>query len=80
MKGNVANIPNHTGGLITYMRTDSLIFQLLQQLLLKKLLKMSMEKITHFQNQELLQINCKKGAQKRLHRAIRPVDMEFKTI
>ena len=47
-EGNVANIPNHTGGLDNlYENWLFKSFNPLQTTAAKKLLKMSMEKITH---------------------------------
>jgi DNA topoisomerase-1 len=38
-EGNVGNIPNHTGGLITYMRTDSLNLSTLATSAAKKVIE-----------------------------------------
>ena len=75
-EGNTANIPNHTGGLITYMRTDSLNLSTVATTAAKKLLKKSMVKIMLFQNQELS--NQQQKVHKRHMKQFVPVDMSLK--
>ncbi|MGJ0310013.1 type I DNA topoisomerase [Aliarcobacter cryaerophilus] len=75
-EGNVANIPNHTGGLITYMRTDSLNLSTVATTAAKKVIEdeygsdYSLAKPRAFKS-------TAKGAQE-AHEAIRPVDMSLK--
>ena len=75
-EGNVANIPNHTGGLITYMRTDSLNLSNVATTAAKKVIEdeygsdYSLSKPRAFKS-------TAKGAQE-AHEAIRPVDMSLK--
>ncbi|MEN5388210.1 type I DNA topoisomerase [Aliarcobacter skirrowii] len=75
-EGNVANIPNHTGGLITYMRTDSLNLSTVATTAAKKVIEdeygsdYSLSKPRAFKS-------TAKGAQE-AHEAIRPVDMSLK--
>ncbi|RXJ95507.1 DNA topoisomerase I [Arcobacter sp. AHV-9/2010] len=75
-EGNTANIPNHTGGLITYMRTDSLNLSTVATTAAKKVIEdeygsdYSLSKPRAFKS-------TAKGAQE-AHEAIRPVDMSLK--
>ena len=75
-EGNVSNIPNHTGGLITYMRTDSLNLSTVATTAAKKVIEdeygsdYSLSKPRAFKS-------TAKGAQE-AHEAIRPVDMSLK--
>jgi len=75
-EGNVANIPNHTGGLITYMRTDSLNLSTLATSAAKKVIEDEYGKEYALAKPRLFKSNTK-GAQE-AHEAIRPVDMSLK--
>jgi DNA topoisomerase I len=76
-EGNVdKNIPNHTGGLITYMRTDSVNLSTLATSMAKEVI------IAEYGNEFALKSpriykSTSKGAQE-AHEAIRPVDLTLK--
>ncbi len=75
-EGNVGNIPGHTGGLITYMRTDSLNLSKVATSAAKEVIEAeygkeySLAKPRHYKSKA-------KGAQE-AHEAIRPVDLALK--
>ncbi len=75
-EGNVGNIPNHTGGLITYMRTDSLNLSTVATSAAKKVIEeeygseYSLAKPRAYKS-------TSKGAQE-AHEAIRPVNLALK--
>ena len=75
-EGNVGNIPNHSGGLITYMRTDSLNLSSLATSDAKKVIdaeygsEYSLDKPRAYKGKS-------KGAQE-AHEAIRPVNLALK--
>ena len=75
-EGNVANIPNHTGGLITYMRTDSLNLSTLATSMAKKVIEDEYGKDYALSKPRAFKSTAK-GAQE-AHEAIRPVDMSLK--
>ncbi|RXJ80593.1 DNA topoisomerase I [Aliarcobacter skirrowii] len=75
-EGNVANIPNHTGGLITYMRTDSLNLSTLATSMAKKVIEEEYGKDYSLAKPRAFKSTAK-GAQE-AHEAIRPVDMSLK--
>ena len=75
-EGNVANIPNHTGGLITYMRTDSLNLSTLATSMAKKVIEEEYGKDYALSKPRAFKSTAK-GAQE-AHEAIRPVDMSLK--
>jgi len=75
-EGNTANIPNHTGGLITYMRTDSLNLSTLATSAAKKVIEDEYGK-EYALNKPRIFTTKSKGAQE-AHEAIRPVDMSLK--
>ena len=75
-EGNVANIPNHTGGLITYMRTDSLNLSTLATSMAKKVIEEEYGKDYSLSKPRAFKSTAK-GAQE-AHEAIRPVDMSLK--
>ncbi|PRM98245.1 type I DNA topoisomerase [Aliarcobacter cryaerophilus] len=75
-EGNVANIPNHTGGLITYMRTDSLNLSTLATTAAKKVIEEEYGKDYSLSKPRAFKSTAK-GAQE-AHEAIRPVDMSLK--
>lgn len=75
-EGNVANIPNHTGGLITYMRTDSLNLSTLATSAAKKVIEEEYGKDYSLAKPRAFKSTAK-GAQE-AHEAIRPVDMSLK--
>lgn len=75
-EGNVSNIPNHTGGLITYMRTDSLNLSTVATSAAKKVIED--EYGVEYTLKSARVYNTKaKGAQE-AHEAIRPVNMALK--
>lgn len=75
-EGNVSNIPNHTGGLITYMRTDSLNLSTVATSAAKKVIED--EYGLEYTLKSARVYNTKaKGAQE-AHEAIRPVNMALK--
>lgn len=75
-EGNVGNIPNHTGGLITYMRTDSLNLSTVATKAAKEVIdniygpEYSLSKPRVYKSKA-------KGAQE-AHEAIRPVNMALR--
>ncbi|MCT7406058.1 type I DNA topoisomerase [Aliarcobacter cryaerophilus] len=75
-EGNVANIPNHTGGLITYMRTDSLNLSTVATTSAKKVIEDEYGKDYSLAKPRAFKSTAK-GAQE-AHEAIRPVDMSLK--
>lgn len=75
-EGNVANIPNHTGGLITYMRTDSLNLSTVATTAAKKVIEDEYGKDYSLVKPRAFKSTAK-GAQE-AHEAIRPVDMSLK--
>ncbi|PRN00908.1 type I DNA topoisomerase [Aliarcobacter cryaerophilus] len=75
-EGNVANIPNHTGGLITYMRTDSLNLSTVATTAAKKVIEYEYGKDYSLAKPRVFKSTAK-GAQE-AHEAIRPVDMSLK--
>ncbi|WWW11909.1 type I DNA topoisomerase [Arcobacter cryaerophilus gv. pseudocryaerophilus] len=75
-EGNVANIPNHTGGLITYMRTDSLNLSTVATTVAKKVIEDEYGKDYSLAKPRAFKSTAK-GAQE-AHEAIRPVDMSLK--
>ncbi|HKM18545.1 MAG TPA: type I DNA topoisomerase, partial [Aliarcobacter sp.] len=75
-EGNVANIPNHTGGLITYMRTDSVNLSTLATSAAKKVIEDEYGKDYSLAKPRAFKSTAK-GAQE-AHEAIRPVDMSLK--
>ncbi|MGJ0359132.1 type I DNA topoisomerase [Aliarcobacter cryaerophilus] len=75
-EGNVANIPNHTGGLITYMRTDSLNLSTVATTAAKKVIEEEYGKDYSLSKPRAFKSTAK-GAQE-AHEAIRPVDMSLK--
>ena len=75
-EGNVANIPNHTGGLITYMRTDSLNLSTVATTAAKKVIEEEHGKDYSLSKPRAFKSTAK-GAQE-AHEAIRPVDMSLK--
>ena len=75
-EGNVANIPNHTGGLITYMRTDSLNLSTVATTAAKKVIEDEYGKDYSLSKPRAFKSTAK-GAQE-AHEAIRPVDMSLK--
>ena len=75
-EGNVGNIPNHTGGLITYMRTDSLNLSTVATTAAKKVIEDEYGKDYSLAKPRAFKSTAK-GAQE-AHEAIRPVDMSLK--
>lgn len=75
-EGNVANIPNHTGGLITYMRTDSLNLSNVATSAAKKVIEDEYGVEFALKNPRVYSTKSK-GAQE-AHEAIRPVNMALK--
>lgn len=75
-EGNTANIPNHTGGLITYMRTDSLNLSTLATSMAKTVIESEFGKEYALKTPRFYKSKAK-GAQE-AHEAIRPVDMSLK--
>ena len=75
-EGNVANIPNHTGGLITYMRTDSLNLSTVATTAAKKVIEDEYGSDYSLAKPRVFKSTAK-GAQE-AHEAIRPVDMSLK--
>ncbi len=75
-EGNTANIPNHTGGLITYMRTDSLNLSTLATSMAKTVIEDEYGKDYALAKPRAFK-SSSKGAQE-AHEAIRPVDMSLK--
>ena len=75
-EGNVGNIPNHTGGLITYMRTDSLNLSTVATSAAKKVIENEYGKEYTLAKPRAYRSKAK-GAQE-AHEAIRPVNMALK--
>ncbi|WP_419771169.1 MAG: type I DNA topoisomerase [Candidatus Marinarcus sp.] len=75
-EGNVGNIPNHTGGLITYMRTDSLNLSTVATSAAKEVIEAQYGKEYALAKPRLYKAKSK-GAQE-AHEAIRPVNMALK--
>ncbi|MBL3519158.1 type I DNA topoisomerase [Aliarcobacter lanthieri] len=75
-EGNTANIPNHTGGLITYMRTDSLNLSTIATTAAKSVIEEEYG-IDYTLKKPRVYTTKSKGAQE-AHEAIRPVDMSLK--
>jgi DNA topoisomerase I len=75
-EGNVGNIPNHTGGLITYMRTDSLNLSTVATSAAKEVITEEYGKEYALSKPRVYKSKAK-GAQE-AHEAIRPVDMALK--
>jgi len=75
-EGNISNIPNHTGGLITYMRTDSLNLSSLAINDTNKLVKSDFGDEYCLKSPRVYKSKSK-GAQE-AHEAIRPVQMSLK--
>ena len=75
-EGNVGNIPNHTGGLITYMRTDSLNLSTVATSAAKEVIEEEYGKEYSLSKPRVYKSKAK-GAQE-AHEAIRPVDMALK--
>ncbi len=75
-EGNVGNIPNHTGGLITYMRTDSLNLSKVATSAAKEVIENEYGKEYALAKPRVYRSKAK-GAQE-AHEAIRPVNMALK--
>lgn len=75
-EGNVGNIPNHTGGLITYMRTDSLNLSNLATTAAKQVIEEEYGKEFSLSKPRVYTTKSK-GAQE-AHEAIRPVNLALK--
>ncbi|MGB0989694.1 MAG: type I DNA topoisomerase [Halarcobacter sp.] len=75
-EGNVGNIPNHTGGLITYMRTDSLNLSKVATSAAKEVIEAEYGKEYSLAKPRAYKSKAK-GAQE-AHEAIRPVNMALK--
>ncbi|WP_417328397.1 type I DNA topoisomerase [Halarcobacter sp.] len=75
-EGNVGNIPNHTGGLITYMRTDSLNLSKVATSAAKEVIEAEYGKEYSLSKPRAYKSKAK-GAQE-AHEAIRPVNMALK--
>lgn len=75
-EGNVGNIPNHTGGLITYMRTDSLNLSKVATSAAKEVIEAEYGKEYSLKSPRVYKSKAK-GAQE-AHEAIRPVNMALK--
>ena len=75
-EGNVGNIPNHTGGLITYMRTDSLNLSKVATSAAKEVIEKEYGKDYSLSKPRVYKSKAK-GAQE-AHEAIRPVNMALK--
>ena len=75
-EGNVGNIPNHTGGLITYMRTDSLNLSNVATSAAKEVIEQEYGKEYSLSKPRVYKSKAK-GAQE-AHEAIRPVDMALR--
>ena len=74
-EGNIQNIPNHTGGLITYMRTDSLNLSKIATSAAKDVITQIYGKEYSLDKPRVYKGKAK-GAQE-AHEAIRPVDMSL---
>ena len=75
-EGNVGNIPNHTGGLITYMRTDSLNLSTVATSAAKAVIEEEYGKEYSLSKPRFYKSKAK-GAQE-AHEAIRPVNLALK--
>lgn len=75
-EGNVGNIPNHTGGLITYMRTDSLNLSKVATSAAKEVIEKEYGKEYSLSKPRTYKSKAK-GAQE-AHEAIRPVNLALK--
>lgn len=75
-EGNVGNIPNHTGGLITYMRTDSLNLSTVATTAAKAVIEEEYGKEYALNKPRVYTIKSK-GAQE-AHEAIRPVNLALR--
>ena len=75
-EGNVGNIPNQTGGLITYMRTDSLNLSKVATSAAKEVIEKEYGKEFSLSKPRVYKSKAK-GAQE-AHEAIRPVDLSLK--
>ncbi|WP_122893838.1 type I DNA topoisomerase [Arcobacter peruensis] len=75
-EGNVGNIPGHTGGLITYMRTDSLNLSKVATSAAKQVIEAEYGKEYSLAKPRAYKSKAK-GAQE-AHEAIRPVDLSLK--
>ena len=75
-EGNVGNIPNHSGGLITYMRTDSLNLSTVATSAAKKVIEEEYGKEYALKSPRAYKSKAK-GAQE-AHEAIRPVNLALK--
>ncbi|APW66769.1 DNA topoisomerase I [Poseidonibacter parvus] len=75
-EGNVGNIPGHTGGLITYMRTDSLNLSKVATSAAKQVIESEYGKEYSLSKPRAYKSKAK-GAQE-AHEAIRPVDLSLK--
>lgn len=75
-EGNVGNIPNHTGGLITYMRTDSLNLSTVATTAAKAVIEEEYGK-EYALNKPRIYTTKSKGAQE-AHEAIRPVNLALR--
>ena len=75
-EGNIQNIPNHTGGLITYMRTDSLNLSTVATSAAKAVIEKEYGAEYSLKSPRVYKSTAK-GAQE-AHEAIRPVDLSLK--
>ena len=75
-EGNVGNIPDHTGGLITYMRTDSLNLSTVATSAAKEVIEAEYGKEYSLSKPRAYKSKAK-GAQE-AHEAIRPVNLALK--
>ena len=75
-EGNVGNIPGHTGGLITYMRTDAVNLSTLATTMAKKVIEQEYGKEYSLEYPRKYATKSK-GAQE-AHEAIRPVNLALK--
>jgi DNA topoisomerase-1 len=75
-EGNIQNIPNHTGGLITYMRTDSLNLSTVATSAAKEVIEKEYGLEYSLKSPRVYKSTAK-GAQE-AHEAIRPVDLSLK--
>jgi len=75
-EGNIQNIPNHTGGLITYMRTDSLNLSQVATSAAKEVIEREYGKDFSLSKPRVYKSKAK-GAQE-AHEAIRPVDLSLR--
>ena len=75
-EGNVGSIPGHTGGLITYMRTDAVNLSTLATTMAKKVIEQEYGKEYSLETPRKFTTKSK-GAQE-AHEAIRPVNLALK--